>query len=176
MNMKMLKGFLVALIGLFIVITLLSLLIPSKVLTVKGIPVYAPKEKVVAALADLRNWKNWHPVFMNDSSIKFSEPSSGVNAFAEWNSGNKTNRFNITSVGPNEIRIALKRAGENDVENVLTILPLESSNGFQVEWKALTKLKWYPWEKFAGIFVDKITGPGYETALNSLKEYLEKRP
>jgi hypothetical protein len=34
-------------------------------------------------------------------------------------------------------------------------------------------MKWYPWEKFSGIFVDKMTGPGYQAALNELKDFVE---
>jgi hypothetical protein len=45
-----------------------------------------------------------------------------------------------------------------------------------VEWRSLTRLHWYPWEKFYAIFMDKITGPGYEAALNGLKEIVEKNP
>ena len=43
----------------------------------------------------------------------------------------------------------------------------------QVEWNAVTRLKWYPWEKFYGIFIEKSSGQGYEDALNSLKTYVE---
>jgi len=32
-----------------------------------------------------------------------------------------------------------------------------------------TKLKWYPWKKLAGVFMDKIKGPQYETVLQNLK-------
>ena len=67
----------------------------------------------------------------------------------------------------------LQREGENEVINMISILPLPDSNQVQVEWRSLTKLKWSPWEKFYGIFVEKLTGPGYEAALNSLKSYTE---
>jgi hypothetical protein len=53
--------------------------------------------------------------------------------------------------------------------------PVTDSSAMQVEWRVLTKLKWYPWEKFYGIFIDKLTGPGYEVALNNLKELAENK-
>jgi hypothetical protein len=37
-----------------------------------------------------------------------------------------------------------------------------------------TYFKWYPWEKIKGIFLDKISGPQYESALVRLKEFAEK--
>jgi hypothetical protein len=167
------KGFVIVLFVLFVIITLFSLLIPSKVMTVKAVEINVPKEKIIEQIADLKNWKNWHPVFKNDSNAIYSNPSTGVNAFIKWLSSNKTDSLIITEVGPQTIKFLLKQPGEKDVENIISILPVENSIGLQVEWRALVRLKWYPWDKFAGIFVDKITGPGYEAALNNLKEYLE---
>ena len=67
------------------------------------------------------------------------------------------------------------RKGENDVENIISVTAVNAGSEIQVEWRVLTKLKWYPWEKFYGIFIDKITGPGYELALNNLKDLAEKK-
>lgn len=73
-------------------------------------------------------------------------------------------------------RFLLQAEGENDVENEVVILPLPTQQAVQVEWRAITKLSWYPWQKFYGIFVDQLTGPGYEAALNNLKLFLEQTP
>lgn len=172
--MRMIKGFLFVLFGLFVFVTLLSLFIPSKVMTVKAVVINAGQDKIFSQIADLKNWKNWHPVFKNDSAAVFSNPSSGVNAFVEWVTANKTNKLQITQQTPQKISALLIRPGEKDVENTISIIAIKDAAGLQVEWRVLTKLKWYPWEKFAGIFTDQITGPGYEVALNNLKDYLEQ--
>jgi hypothetical protein len=172
--MRLIKGFLLAIAGLFIMITLLSLLIPSKVMVVRGVAINANAKKVFAELNNLRNWQHWQPVFKNDSlKMDFSPDSTGVNSFCKWENRGKINKLSITALGEYEVTVALSRDGENDVMNTITILPLPDSNSVQVEWKALTKLKWYPWEKFYGIFIEKITGQSYEDALNSLKAYAE---
>jgi len=44
---------------------------------------------------------------------------------------------------------------------------------FRVNMVVNTNLKWYPWEKMKGIFLDKISGPQYEEALKNLKDYCE---
>lgn len=172
--MKLVKGFLLAVTGLFVVITLFSLLIPSKVFTSKGVVIYASQQKIVAALKDFNQWKQWHPLFSNDTNnILISQPSNAVNASIEWGLAGKKNKMTITEVFDQGIKLNLSRSGENPVENSIVVLPLEDSSSYQVEWTALTRLKWYPWEKFAGIFVNEITGPGYEAALNALKSYTE---
>jgi hypothetical protein len=172
--MRMIKGFLFVATGFFILITLISLLIPSRVMTTKSVTIHAPKEKISAAIKDLQAWKKWHPVFRNDSTaMTISKPSSGVGAHADWTQAGKTNNLTITGVFTEGIKISLNRPGEKPVENSILILPVEEAGTYHVEWRSLTKLKWYPWEKFAGIFVSDITGPGYEAALNQLKKYIE---
>lgn len=171
--MRMIKGFLFVATGFFILITLISLLIPSRVMTTKSVTVHAPKEKISAAIKDFQAWKKWHPVFKLDSSIIISLPSTGVGATIEWVQGDKKNNLTIMEDFPEGIKLSLNRPGEKPVENSILILPVEEAGTYHVEWRSLTNLKWYPWEKFAGIFVSDITGPGYEAALGELKKYVE---
>lgn len=165
--MKLLKGFLIAIVGLFVFITLLSLLMPSKVITVRSVNMHVPADKIMQEIGDLNNWKNWHPLFKNDSSIVV-DPST-----AEWVTNNKKNRLQITGRSQNSLQFTLERPGENEILNKIELINYTDSNSIDVEWSALTKMKWYPWEKFSGIFVDKMTGPGYEAALKELKIYVE---
>jgi len=175
--MRFLKGFVFAITGLFIVITLLSLLMPSKVMTVRSVVIHGTTQQVFAEIADLGNWKRWHPVFQQDSNtIEISNPSAGVNASAEWTTNGKKNKLLITEILSTQFKADLSRTGENTVANIISVTALKDSNNVQAEWRTLTKLKWYPWEKFSGIFVDKMTGPGYEAALNNLKELIEGKP
>ncbi|RYY71852.1 MAG: hypothetical protein EOO13_01645 [Chitinophagaceae bacterium] len=171
--MRIVKGFLIVIAGFFLLITLISFLIPSTVVTVKSMSVHASKEKIVAAIQNLEEWRKWHPVFQQQNGLAVSQPSAGVNAKATWMQNGKTNEIIITQVTPEGLRFNVGRQGENPIETYLVALPVQEPNTMQVEWKAVTKLKWYPWEKFAGIFVTEMTGPGYEQALTSLKKYVE---
>ena len=66
--MRLIKGFIIAVTGLFVMITLLSLLMPSKVMTVRSVVIHGTAGQVFTQIADLKNWKRWHPVFMQDSN------------------------------------------------------------------------------------------------------------
>ncbi len=174
--MRLLKGFALTLLGLSIMVTLVSLLMPSTVSVVRSVVIHATGKNVFDEISDLKNWKHWHPVFINDSSgITISVPSGGVNAMASWSSNAKMNKLVITEVLPNQLKATLMREGENDITNILSVTPVNDSMAVQAEWRVMTKLKWYPWEKFSGIFVDKMTGPGYEAALNNLKDVVENK-
>mgnify|MGYP005605658821 CR=1 FL=1 len=172
--MRLFKGFFIVLAGLFIFITILSLFIPSKLMVTRAAVINAPAARVFDEINNLQNWKHWQPVFINDSAkIKFKKEANGISNSCEWDSKDKKNTVEITSKSNNSISAILKRSGENDVQNTISVLPLADSNQVQVEWNVLIELKWYPWEKFYGIFIEKITGQGYKDALNSLKSYAE---
>ena len=55
--MRILKFFFLSIIVLFAVLTALSLLFPSRLRVSRAINVAAPKEKIIAAVGDLRQWE-----------------------------------------------------------------------------------------------------------------------
>ena len=172
--MKVAKGALVVFIGLFIFLTLISLLIPSHIVTARAETVQADSVGLYNEISDLKNWKHWHPVFMHDSAdIKFSKSTTEGNNFAQWITNGKTNTIIILEKKFPYVKFLLKRDGENDIENTLSLRQVQEQGNMQVQWVSVTKLKWYPWEKFSGIFIEKMAGSGYEAALVSLKTYVE---
>jgi hypothetical protein len=172
--MRLFKGFFIVLAGLFIFITIFSLFIPSKLMVSRAVVINANSGKVLSEINNLQNWKHWQPVFMIDSTkINCKNDTNGISDYCEWDSKGKKNIVEITNKTNNSVSAVLKTAGENEALNTISILPLADSNQVQVEWNVLIKLKWYPWEKFYGIFIEKISGQGYEDALNSLKNYVE---
>jgi hypothetical protein len=176
--MRLVKVFMAGFIGLFMVITLLSLLIPSTVkVTRTTIINNSSATKVYEQVSVLTNWKNWHPVFKSgESTIVFSPPATAGNfPYCEIMHGSKSARISIVSADINSVKFVLQSPAENDVTNQLFISAIPGQNNVQVEWQALNKLNWYPWEKFYGIFIDKLTGPGYDAALEGLKTYLESQ-
>jgi len=168
MNLRLLKGFFVALAGLFAFVTLLSLFIPSRIRISRGVLIHAKSALAYAQVSELSNWKNWQPVFKKDSAgVRIQDDT------ARWLTGSKENTLFITGRTANIISAVLERKGENTMVNTIRILPLADSTQVQVEWNVEIRLKWYPWEKLYGIFIEKMSGEGYEISLNALKEYCE---
>ncbi len=170
--MRFAKAFLVGVTGLFIFITLLSLLITSRPKVSRTVFVNTgSKEKLMAQVGDFANWKNWHPVFKPGSAkVSFGKTTAGVGGNCEIVYNNKATKLAITKVDSNAISFNIKQDGENDISNQIFITSMQQT---RVDWVATTHLHWYPWEKFYAIFIDKLTGPGYETALNGLKQFAE---
>ncbi|MEJ7610544.1 MAG: hypothetical protein WKF88_05125 [Ferruginibacter sp.] len=172
--MRMIRGVVFVLSGLFIMVTLISLLIPSAIVVTRAEAMRGDSLKIYNEISDLRNWKHWHPVFKNDSAgIFLSNVTNEVNSSATWFTSGKRNTLLITQKQFPFVTIELQREGEKEIINRLSLLSVQEKGNNQVQWESLTKLKWYPWDKFGGIFIEKMTGPGYEMALKSLKEYVE---
>jgi hypothetical protein len=72
------------------------------------------------------------------------------------------------------VKTEFTQTGEKSIINQFTLIEMKHGETTQVEWLAVANLKWYPWEKFAGIFMDQMAGPGYEAALRDLKAHCEK--
>jgi hypothetical protein len=171
--MRLIKGLLVVIIGLFLMITLFSLLIPSNVRISRAVVIYNTSAAAIfQQMVPFENWKNWHPIFTSDS--------------ARFNRDGKDKSFHIVhrqqdivldlrDGDSSSIHFLLKVKGENDVQNEIVIHSLPAQEAVQVEWRTITYLKWYPWEKFYGIFLDQLTGASYEGALNGLKIFIEGR-
>jgi uncharacterized cysteine cluster protein YcgN (CxxCxxCC family) len=177
--MRFVKAFFVGIIGLFIIITLLSLLIPSRVQVVRTVAIYATTPAAaIKQIAEVVNWKNWHPIFTMDSAVIKSRSlsASGKSMSYIILHRQKESIITVLSADSATVNILLQSPDEYDITNELSALAIPGQDCVQVSWKAITQLHWYPWEKFYAIFIDKLTGPGYDLALTGLKDYLEKHP
>ena len=104
----------------------------------RAVVINAPAGKVFNEINNLQNWKHWQPVFISDSAkIKFNVSVEGISNSCEWDSKGKKNTVEIKNKSANSISAILKRTGENDVQNTISILPLADSNQVQAEWNSL---------------------------------------
>jgi hypothetical protein len=175
---RLIKAFLFGIAGLFIMITILSLLIPSNVKVARVVVINnTTAGKIYQQTGNLRNWKNWQPMFKPGVAVvNFGNITEGKKASCDIVYNNKTTHLAITAADTSSVKFLLQSKGGNDIENNIILSPLPSSQSVHVEWRTVTKLHWYPWDKFYAIFLDKMSGPGYEAALSNLNDYIEKNP
>jgi hypothetical protein len=172
--MKLIKAGLIGLLGLSILITLISLLMPSEVHGRRGVVIKADSEKIRNQVAVFYNWKNWHPEFReNADKLVYHNVSTGQNANCDLNVNGRTTNYSIARNNAEFITVIQKKKGQNDIENIFTFSKDSATGGTYVDWKFISTLKWYPWEKFAGMFTETMTAPLFEMALDSLKKYTE---
>src|ERR1700692_1682758 len=80
--MRFVKLFLICAIFLFLLMILLSAMIPTHLLMSRAIDIHASRDSVFNQINDLKEWKNWN-VFISNSPLthkSISMPSSGTGA------------------------------------------------------------------------------------------------
>ena len=169
-DLKFLKLIGFGILGVFIVLSLITFLFPNTVITNSSVQIAAPKEKIMAQLNDLNNWKNWQPVF-KQNSVVVNAPDSTI-----YTLNNKQYLIKILEKDSAMVKWTVSNGKENDIVNYYTVRQLPDNAQWDVEWRSITTLKWSPLQKFSGLFVSSLSQPGMDQALKDLKTFVESRP
>lgn len=163
--MRLIKLGIISIVVLFVVVLLLSLLIPSHVRVSRAINITAGADSVINNLADLRQWRNWNQM-VNDTGLTNAEYD--VKAFRSDQLQVQQRSFKNDTV---------KTVWIQNGKEIVSVLTWHSSGHTTVvQWYFDFYQQWYPWEKFGSIIFDKQLGPSMEKSLASLKKRLEERP
>jgi carbon monoxide dehydrogenase subunit G len=166
--------FIIFLLAVFIVIFLISLLLPSKVTVSKSVDINAPKEAVFNQIVNFEEWKNWYPAFKDENiSIIKNPPAANTLASVTLKDTNgKSVTLLLVDTSEQTINIDLQSASSTKV-NYQFILTPKVNNQTLLTWNVNTNLGWLPWKKMEGILLDKFSGDQCETALENLKKAAE---
>ncbi len=166
--MKIIKLALISFVFLFLLVTGISLFIPSQVRISRALELNTAAENVMGQIGNPANWKNWFPGI--DTAMLFYENGQlkGVVLNQSSNRLLLLKEVKDTAVAAEYIGIKQKK--------VLTGWNVFSEGGMgsvTVQWYMDFSLRWYPWEKFSSILFEKQYGPQMEEGLARLKKILE---
>ena len=178
--MRYVKILLTGLAGLALLAVVMGLLMPSSVKITRGIIVDADSAKVDQSLMQMNEWSKWMPWIDTASGILIQQQGSlGVAGSAlRWKSLDGKREGAITFKGrqPGSLLLAYDFTGMNKAEGGFRIRKI-SEGRTEVQWFMEYPLKWYPWERFYGIFLDSMIGAVLENGLQNLIRFTgEYRP
>jgi len=160
--MRLIKLAILSFVILFLLVTIISLFIPSTIRISKATNISSDDTLVYSNINNLTNWKNWHPALKGISENEIQVLSgSSIKV--------KGTTIAITVRKDDEL-ITEMAAGEGRpvISGFKTIRhPADSST---LQWYMDFKLRWYPWEKFKSLFYENIYGVQMEQGLSNLKE------
>lgn len=166
--MRFIRLFLISFIVLFLIITGISLFIPSHVRISKAIDIRASRDSIVAQLADPAQWKHWYPGL--DTAALYYE--QGVPKGVITN--RQSNAFIlITEATGKEVVTEFKGFRNKQVVSGWNLIPAADSATVTVQWYMDFSLRWYPWEKFSSLVLEKNYRPVMEQGLANLKKQVE---
>jgi hypothetical protein len=165
--MRVLKLAVISAIVLFVIVTAISLLLPSKVLVSRAVDTRSSEVKIKSEVYDLHNWQHW-----------MTDAKGGKGDF------NFDSARHTLQIGPTKIRII---ASSDSTVTTLWVSSTEMTGTFHIidhhrsdslitiQWQMEQDVKWYPWQKFASITKDEIWGASMEKSLDNLKALLENQ-
>jgi hypothetical protein len=163
--MHFIRLILISAIVLFIVITGISLFIPSHVRVSRAIDMTATRVAVMSQLRDPANWKNWYPGMDKAALIQEDNRVVGI--------GIGSSKLIIDKVGENEVKAISTNKKMKPVTTVWQVVSSGSGAYVTVNWYMEFQLRWYPWEKFRSLLLEKTYGPMLERGLSNLKKSVE---
>lgn len=159
--MRIIKLAVISFVFLFLLVTGISLLIPSHVRISKAIDVRAESDSVFALLQKDK-WPLWHPAF---------QPQNNVQA------GNDVQELQTKIIVQNDSVLALEMQQKESmvIINTWQLHTFENSTATTLQWYLDFNLGWWPWEKFGSLFYEDVYGKMMEQGLANIKEIVETK-
>jgi hypothetical protein len=156
---RVVKLALLSIVFLFMVVTGVSLLIPSHIRISKAINIQGEKDSIFALISDTAKWKLWHPAFIqNDSTPTFPA-------------------IHIVSKSQNdsELVMHLQQQDKPEVINGWKIYHHALTDSLTLQWYMDFHLKWYPWKKLGSLFYENTYGVMMEKGLDNIKNDIQEQ-
>jgi uncharacterized membrane protein len=172
---KKLKMFLVGVSGLLLLFTCIGLLIPSSVKISRGAIVQADSITVMKAVANVRTWPLWMNWLHSDKGTLVTFKEDNKNPGVKWASLSKgqSGEIIIEKIEEGELHLHHSFPGLNEANGMIRVRSVGPGQS-EVLWMLEYPLRWYPWERFEGIFMDSMVGAALDQALQGLKKYVEQ--
>jgi hypothetical protein len=166
--------FIIFILGVFIIILLLALFLPSSVSVAKSVNINASGNDIKKQIVNFEEWKNWYPAFKNEniSVVKNTPSSKMISSVTLKDKNGKTILLNLIDTSNNRIDIEVQSNSSTKVQYLFLLIP-KLNNQTQLTWDINVDLGWYPWKRIEGILFDKFSGSQYEDALGELKKAVE---
>lgn len=151
--MRIIKLAILSFIVLFGILTLMSLLIPSRLRISRATNLSANRSQIFAAL---KNEPTWHPAYLDTASAQ-QMAAMKTSAAAETDS---------------TLIYTLQQPGRRPVTNGYQLHGTAPSDSVVLQWYMEFNLRWYPWEKASSLFYEATYGRMMEQGLTALKKQL----
>ena len=149
---------------------------PSSVKISRGVIVAASTEKTMPLLTQLNQWPQWVSWLQSDNGMVITVATDAQSVFLEWRQadGGQKGVIRINEINNEAVRHLLLLPGMNTAEGTLQVRKSSDGNT-EVIWLLEYPLRWYPWERFEGIFMDAMLGGLLEQSLHGLKSVVENK-
>jgi hypothetical protein len=157
---RVLKLGIISFIVMFLILTGISLFIPSHIHMSKVINVRADRDSIFNLLKNKEQWPRWHPAFMpsGDPEQKMLQKTS----------------FTIISQTDSTLHMRLQQKDRKPLNTGWQLHNYSAFDSATLEWYTDFYLPWYPWQKFGSLFYESTYGAMMEKGLSNIRGLVEK--
>ena len=167
--MRVLKLVIISIVSLLLIITIISLFIPSRVSMSRAVQIHSTRERVMEQLTNPAKWKNWYPD-LDSAKLIYSDNGNVKGLLLNEE---KRQSIVISQIKTDEVT-AEYRLPNKKIQTGWQVNPSVDTSSVTVQWYMDFHLHWYPWEKFSSFVFERVYNPQLEKGLNNLKTLLEK--
>jgi hypothetical protein len=169
--MRLVKLGLLSFVFLFLLVTGISLFIPSHVRISRAVNVKATRDSIMARISDATEWKNWHPGLDTAELLWVNGKVEGVILDASDMRDPVT--ITITERLSDQVTAKFFPKKMKPVTYVWRTISHPGSDSTTLQWYMDFQLRWYPWEKFGSLLLEKSHGAKMEQGLTNLKKLVQ---
>ena len=166
--MRIFKLIGLSIVILFLVITVISLFIPSHIRISKALNVTPDRFTVLPNIYHLSGWQSWNEALMDVSVFEIyflKEDAIRV----------RDNTIYITEKTDSSVIVSWQKDGQRPVINGINLIQQNPEDSITLQYYMDFHLHWYPWEKFRSLFFESIYGPQLEKGLENLRKITSDR-
>ena len=170
--MKIVRLLVLSVIILFLIMTAISLLIPSHIRISRAANIHASAHEVWLQVDDLHSWIEWNPFISQVpvSEIQFIDAKDDQPAAMKIDG----TLIQLKEKKPDERVYVMDTKGKKSVINGWKFISNSVGDSSTLQWYIDFNLRWYPWEKFASLLFEKSYGARIEEGLRNIKKTVEK--
>lgn len=162
--MRYIQLILISALVFFAMACIVAFFIPSQIRVFRMTSLANDRDSVLNQVRDLSQWKKWYPGFENVVlSDERVEAGRVVKATANGI------RLNISESTDSSV-VVLMQKGSSPIISGWQINKDERNDSLALQGYMDFKLKWYPWEKFSSLMLDKSYGDLISRGLQGLKK------
>ncbi|MCG2618213.1 SRPBCC family protein [Terrimonas sp. NA20] len=171
--MKVVKLAIFSFVFLFTIVWLISLLIPSEVRVSRATDIRADRDSVLAMIKDVDRWKEWYPNLDSFDSVKpIYKDGKLAGIILDDKNPDKPVILQLQSAKADEVTAFFQGQRIKPVLNTWKVMEHQDKGLITLQWTMDFKLRWYPWEKFASLVLEKSNGQRMEIGLANIKKRL----
>jgi hypothetical protein len=172
--MRIIKLGLISFVLFVVLVTGISLLFPSHIRISKAINIKADKAAVMAEIKEPSNWHKWYPGL--DSAKLFYEMGQVKGVIVDNRDSAHPTLLKIQSIKNDEVTAKFIPRSLRPVDHGWKTLGDANADSITLQWYMDFHLRWYPWEKFSSLLLEKSQGTRMEEGLTRLKAVVQNVP